>query len=441
MASVEESIRERLGTDGPLAGLVGDRIYPDTIPDYDTPRPWVVFSVTETAPTEELSADAVEVSVIEFDCIADTKAEVKAVAAAVRSRLHKYRGGQVGRALWLGDQAEDLDGAYLITVRFRVRSSTATILAADGDSNARIVTGSGRIDLYPNGSGLSIWVTSDGVLHGDGSGLTGLPESGDPAGTAADLVAAHEAASDPHPQYTTGAELSAALSGYSTTSHTHAASTLTGTTLAASVVSSSLTSVGASLGIGTATPSGTLHIKTTADTKLHIESGSSNRPIISWSSVGSALGLSFRSNNTEVARFQDNGFCYFNAFGTLNGFNFGEYYISRGSGGNVRVDFESGTALFDFQSFTGTASPITGLFRATTVTSVGLAVRAKASQTADLFQMQDSGGAVLSAFAASGAWLPASMTDAAAPNNSVYYSTTAGKLVFKNSAGTVNNLY
>ena len=37
--------------------------------------------------------------------------------------------------------------------------------------------------------------------------------------------------------------------------------------------------------------------------------------------------------------------------------------------------------------------------------------------------------------------IPISSTDAAAPNNSVYYSTTASKLVFKDGAGVVNNLY
>lgn len=36
---------------------------------------------------------------------------------------------------------------------------------------------------------------------------------------------------------------------------------------------------------------------------------------------------------------------------------------------------------------------------------------------------------------------PASMADASAPNNSIYYSTTANKLVYKDSGGTVNNLY
>jgi len=36
---------------------------------------------------------------------------------------------------------------------------------------------------------------------------------------------------------------------------------------------------------------------------------------------------------------------------------------------------------------------------------------------------------------------PASLADASASNNTIYYSTTASKLVYKDSGGTVNNLY
>lgn len=43
--------------------------------------------------------------------------------------------------------------------------------------------------------------------------------------------------------------------------------------------------------------------------------------------------------------------------------------------------------------------------------------------------------------ATTGAFTPPSMADSAAPNNSIYYSTTASKLVYKNSGGSVNNLY
>jgi len=40
-----------------------------------------------------------------------------------------------------------------------------------------------------------------------------------------------------------------------------------------------------------------------------------------------------------------------------------------------------------------------------------------------------------------GAFKPASIADASAPTNAIYYSTTANKLVYKDSTGTVNNLY
>lgn len=40
-----------------------------------------------------------------------------------------------------------------------------------------------------------------------------------------------------------------------------------------------------------------------------------------------------------------------------------------------------------------------------------------------------------------GAVQPRSMADGTAANNTIYYSTTASKLVYKDSGGTVNNLY
>jgi hypothetical protein len=47
----------------------------------------------------------------------------------------------------------------------------------------------------------------------------------------------------------------------------------------------------------------------------------------------------------------------------------------------------------------------------------------------------------VSAVKSNGAFQPASMADSSAANNTLYYSTTAGKLVYKDSSGTVNNLY
>jgi hypothetical protein len=68
-------------------------------------------------------------------------------------------------------------------------------------------------------------------------------------------------------------------------------------------------------------------------------------------------------------------------------------------------------------------------------------VRGLASNTANLQEWQNNAGTALSAVKSDGSIQPASMADSAATNNSIYYSTTASKLVYKDAAGTVNNLY
>ena len=52
-----------------------------------------------------------------------------------------------------------------------------------------------------------------------------------------------------------------------------------------------------------------------------------------------------------------------------------------------------------------------------------------------------SGSMLLTNLTASGYISVGTLTDAAAPNNSIYYSSTQSKLVYKNSGGTVNVLY
>lgn len=66
-----------------------------------------------------------------------------------------------------------------------------------------------------------------------------------------------------------------------------------------------------------------------------------------------------------------------------------------------------------------------------------------ASQTADLLQFTDdySGTTVYARFNKFGLWQPPTSTNAAAPNNSVFYSSDNSKFVYKDSGGTVNNLY
>lgn len=40
-----------------------------------------------------------------------------------------------------------------------------------------------------------------------------------------------------------------------------------------------------------------------------------------------------------------------------------------------------------------------------------------------------------------GSFIPPSLADSTAENNSIYYSTTQSKLVYKDASGTVNDLY
>lgn len=80
----------------------------------------------------------------------------------------------------------------------------------------------------------------------------------------------------------------------------------------------------------------------------------------------------------------------------------------------------------------------------------GVRVDVLAGQTAPLFrarQVNSFYDAYMSSVTdimtidAQGCVNPASMADSAAANNSIYYSTTASKLVYKDAWGTVNNLY
>ncbi len=68
-------------------------------------------------------------------------------------------------------------------------------------------------------------------------------------------------------------------------------------------------------------------------------------------------------------------------------------------------------------------------------------VQGHSTQTANLTEWQNSAASVLSSIDPTGAFNPPSMADSAAANNSIYYSTDASKLVYKDPGGSVNNLY
>lgn len=73
--------------------------------------------------------------------------------------------------------------------------------------------------------------------------------------------------------------------------------------------------------------------------------------------------------------------------------------------------------------------------------AIGIRSYAASSQSVDMAQWVNSSGTVMSAIAKNGAIKIVSLADSAAENSTLYYSTTASKLVWKDSGGTVNNLY
>jgi hypothetical protein len=73
----------------------------------------------------------------------------------------------------------------------------------------------------------------------------------------------------------------------------------------------------------------------------------------------------------------------------------------------------------------------------------GLVIQGAASQTVSLQEWQNSAGTTLAAVRFDGTIQPASLADSKTgiANNSIYYSTTSSKLVYKDPSGTVNVLY
>lgn len=115
----------------------------------------------------------------------------------------------------------------------------------------------------------------------------------------------------------------------------------------------------------------------------------------------------------------------------------GEWYlINQEAAGRVELYAGNGIATFILSPTTRAA-----FINWTTTTLVGLVVKAPASQSANLQEWQNSSGTALSVIRSNGGIGIVSMADSAAANSTLYFSTDASKLVWKDAGGTVNNLY
>lgn len=112
--------------------------------------------------------------------------------------------------------------------------------------------------------------------------------------------------------------------------------------------------------------------------------------------------------------------------------------------GGTSVLRHEGNNVLGIQSGEGTSQIIKLNNRADNNAAIGGLVQfwTRTSQPDNAIEIMAPGGSskVLE-IRADGSIRPASIADSSAANNSIYFSTTANKLVFKDSSGTVNNLY
>ena len=168
-----EQVYQRLASDTVITGLVGDRIYPNSIPDHTTPTPWVFYTFPDGEPDgEQLDASEDGSFSLTVDVLAEDYDQGKALADAVWSRLHGWQGGQVKGAFWTGMSEQPVDEGYHFSREFTVKASIANVIPT-GDGTARIVSGAGFVDIMPNGSGSPVFrfgadgtITVDGVPYG-----------------------------------------------------------------------------------------------------------------------------------------------------------------------------------------------------------------------------------------------------------------------------------
>jgi hypothetical protein len=236
----------------------------------------------------------------------------------------------------------------------------------------------------------------------------------------------------------------------------------TSTLSAAATIVTTLTASGAaSFGstanvTGILTASGTIRLNGASSNQVFF--GANGTAIPSNGSLGQKIQLSGTMGSVGIADYAmgvESGFMW-HTVGSGGGYKFynnaASSLLTIGSTGIVTAasEFQSPTAfrVTAFGTYMGVSSAQRFVFNNTGIeanagstTNNVLRINLLASHTGNALDVRNSGGTSLTSINATGGWVPASMTDASAANNTVYYSTTASKLVYKDAGGTVNNLY
>lgn len=165
--------------------------------------------------------------------------------------------------------------------------------------------------------------------------------------------------------------------------------------------------------------------------------------------VGYSAGRIATGNGTGTIQFHNGGYTGVAAIDCNGGFTISPTSMGLSAAANTYVmdinpsvitDYTNGTtdavARFGVVTIAGNTAGRTKTNAATVVVD-GAPVQGSDITITNLYALWVKGG--ISKF--DGAICPPSLSNASAPNNSLYYSTDASKLVYKDSGGTVNNLY
>lgn len=128
--------------------------------------------------------------------------------------------------------------------------------------------------------------------------------------------------------------------------------------------------------------------------QIYLNCGSSGNPSIKWDAQGGLTGVRFYSGSTEIARFQDNGACYFGSIFTLNDFRFFDYGFSRGAnGGKLTIRFGDGPT-FDYTAVDAATTAFCQ-YTCPTASVPVMILKGAASRTVPVLALQNSAGASL----------------------------------------------
>ncbi|RUL89602.1 hypothetical protein [Tautonia sociabilis] len=200
------------------------------------------------------------------------------------------------------------------------------------------------------------------------------------------------------------------------------------------------------LGIGTA-PSSPLHVAANAHgLALDIAQANADPAMVSriagrFVTSGPGGAGVFNYATFHVASGAKNNRCIFAQATSGAGspdVNIGLYALADGgSVQNSAVFAQGGTDAVDFAILAINRTAL----RSQNAGIPALEVRGVSGMTAPLVAIQDPAGATIAGILGDGGLRPASLPDASASNHSIYFSSTLGKLAYKDAAGTVHPLY